>query len=314
MPELVFADFQSMAETLRLDDGIVRGVALSGMSQAGKSTTSNAIRDAFLRIDPNANVFAFPNSNGFRGVARAILDLEGIGDEDCFDQMYASGLVGAYKNRFLSTGVLLNFYEHPKSDKELRANAVNKLVASVGDNDELNIKINEASSLYLGRLVKDSDYADRLGMQQPNVVLMDGRSMKYEGYQKFLDNGILNLFNCIVTCDERAAIGRIPNPGTDSAEVRVANLQRRNAADRKRAVNPTSMPQDFERALPIEDHLRLYYRTRLFEIAALAAQDPQGRPLTIATDNLRPFMIEGRIDDIVRGALIGSTQLARVHA
>ncbi len=302
MHELHKADFRLQNEVFGLSDfNDAMGVAISGMSQAGKSTLGRSLQTAAELLVPGITVFSFPNSNGFRAIGRDIANRAAIGDDDNVAPEKAASLVESWAQNYFDPDSLVKMYERPPGG--LRANSVNKIVAHVGDNELLNIAINRASAEYLARLVKEDGYAKALDIARPHLVLMDGRNAQGEGFQKFEYAGMRNLANFVITCDEEVAIRRIPNPGMDSFETRVLNLTRRNTRDRDREVNPTSMPEDFDDGIAIEEPLRVFHRSALIAAGRRAATCPQSSPLTIATDRLRPDMIECGIVNVMNGTL-----------
>ena len=302
MPERRLTDFMPRYETFDIGEFKVPfGIAISGMSQAGKSTLGREVQRSLGLLVPGIQVLAFPNSNGFRGVARDIVDREGLDENALIPSDMAASLVGQYLGLYTDIEYLVHLYESPKEG--LRANAVNKIVAHIGDNPILNPLINDASCLFLDKLINTPGYAEKLSMSSPNAVLMDNRCASGEGYDKFRAARMTNAANFIVTCKEQVAIDRIPGTGAEPNHIRVENLRSRNKRDRDRTINPTSMPEDYDGAIAIEKELRANHVSALITAGEAAASNPEEVPLTIATDNLHPERISDGIIHVVSGAL-----------
>jgi hypothetical protein len=265
------------------------GIAIVGMSQAGKTTLRSMSHEVWQGYRPDSGVLDFSNSDGYRGITYEIQRRYGYDPsrpiEDVARYLAHVGDFAETASDEELNAALEHMYAQPRGPEDLRSPAVNSVVAATSEDIRLHPLVDKAGANHLRRIIAEPDafgYDRRSGL-----VVVDARNYP-ECRRSFEAAGVTTLGAFVLTCDERAAVSRSQKNLTVAAfEAEVQRLRQRNKQDAARPleVGPTTMPEDLAHAVDLGALAHRSTEEQLEAAGALVATTPDAG-FVVRTDQL----------------------------
>jgi hypothetical protein len=283
------------------------GLVIVGMAQAGKTKLRSIVEETWQEFAPDSPTLSFSNSNGFRGLTAAVLELGDVaGGSEVTEEdfrLMLDNYLSVYSPENDVPELLDAMYTQPAPADILRSRAVDSTVAMLSEDLRVRPLVNSAGARFLNKIIEDPTVAHL--EERPGLVILDGRSAD-ECRAKFDAAGVNAIGTFVLTCPEEIAADRgFPGASDDVVEREVRRLQERNRVDRARMLGRMTLPPDLAVSVYVYDLVTEADSRRVLVAAGMllaTAEVPAGA--VFATDRVSIEQEEVAVDGLMTGMLL----------